>query len=662
MTNKQSLKKLSNTLKLSALTLALAIPITSQAEYVSGTIVSDLIHYSIGGGAAVAPPPSRNANHIYSLGIEWQGDFMCGNFDMKTSIRNQLNGITEGFKDLYSDIIESATGAVASLPALIIQRAHPQLYDILTNGLYQGKIDFNAFKTSCEEMGNAMADGIMSTKLGKIAQSTYMQQLSSTNKDAIATKKEVEQNGFKKGIPWIGGIKAGGEGQEPLEPLIDVVKAGFNMSQGLSVTNKNAVPATSCDGSLCTTWQKPEDVATYAQEVLGSSSVTSCTSCGTQTAQPGRGLAPLIEIAANEKATQLEDVLNSSNPTAEQLQALNTSSVSVTRGLVEALKNDPDAPFLGKRLAQELAVSQELEKALMLRRVILTGMKEPNVYNNVEITAQLEKSLKLLDNEIDQVKMELEFQRSLGNNTALNILNAQNRRQAQNISANMPVRADKQYQSLVGLGEDDGTVDSSGSLSQQYIQIPKTTGINNLNGTYSGSSTGSSNGTTSSGNYTVPALSGTATKQSTDLLKQLEGYSSTAYWDVNAYRTGYGSDTYTTADGVVHKVTKDSVITREDAERDLARRTSIFANSARNSVGASTWDSLPTSAQAALTSIAYNYGSLSKLPSVREAAKQSASTGDMTALANAVRARSGDNNSVNAKRRNIEADLILNSK
>ena len=70
---------------------------------------------------------------------------------LRRVLKNQLNGLTEGFKDLYSNVIESATGAVASLPAMVIQRANPQLYDILTNGLYQGKIDFNSLKTAVKK-------------------------------------------------------------------------------------------------------------------------------------------------------------------------------------------------------------------------------------------------------------------------------------------------------------------------------------------------------------------------------------------------------------------------------------------------------------------------------------------------------------------------------
>ncbi|HHE9979662.1 TPA: integrating conjugative element protein, partial [Haemophilus influenzae] len=104
-------------------------------------------------------------------------------------------------------------------------------------------------------------------------------------------------------------------------------------------------------------------------------------------------------------------------------------------------------------------------------------------------------------------------------------------------------------------------------------------------------------------------------------------------------------------------VTKDTVVSRADAERDLARRTQEFANRARNNVSSSTWDKLPPNAQAALTSYAYNYGSLTK--DVIAAAQASAQSGDMNALANAVRNRQNNNNGVNAKRRNQEADYIL---
>lgn len=131
------------------------------------------------------------------------------------------------------------------------------------------------------------------------------------------------------------------------------------------------------------------------------------------------------------------------------------------------------------------------------------------------------------------------------------------------------------------------------------------------------------------------------------LLRKFEGFRDTAYWDVNAYRTGYGSDTVTRADGTIEKVTKDTVITREDAERDLARRTKEFEAEAAAQVGISNWRRLPANTRAALVSVAYNYG---KLPGT---VVRAVYTGGAEDIASAV-----EGLSANPDRRKQEATVI----
>lgn len=139
------------------------------------------------------------------------------------------------------------------------------------------------------------------------------------------------------------------------------------------------------------------------------------------------------------------------------------------------------------------------------------------------------------------------------------------------------------------------------------------------------------------------------------IIKQFEGFDGNAYWDVNAYRTGYGSDTVTREDGTVERVTKETKVTREDADRDLARRVQEFENIAVNQVGAEVWADLPSAARSALTSIAYNYGDLPNriVPSVK--------SGDINAIADAVEGLSGDNKGINSRRRMMEASIIRNA-
>lgn len=635
-------------------------------------VLSDYMHYSIGGGSAVSAPASRGTPNQYGLGIGWKSNLTCGNFDIKFSIKNQLNGITEGFKDLYGNIIESATGAVASLPAMIIQRANPQLYDILSNGLYQGKLDFNNFKTSCEAMSNQLADLAMDSKWAKMAGLQDAAKIAENETDAMAARKKIDEDSKKKGengVVWVGGEKRGGKNQKPIEIINDVVGAGYNIAIGRQPTEKGQV--VNCDGMLCLEWDTPEKAATYAKELLGEKVLRTCTTCGDSTVESkaGKGLNAFIEKTTIEKATQLEEAINNmSELTPKQLNAMGTSTVAVTQGVLEAIASSPDAAILGARLANELAISKELEKAIGLRRMLLAGMREPNVENNPEAQADIEKALKLLDREIEQVKLEMELQRSINGNTALAAITQQMNEQMVSVDDNNLGNGNRRFANLSKeAGSNNITGNVNGATSQavgtRYIAIPKSdgTGMSDFYGTYKASPTNIVSNV-NVGNYTqIAQVNGNAAEQATALLKQFEGYLSHGKWDVNANRAGYGSDTYTTADGKVHKVQEGTYVSREDAERDLARRMPQFMNTARSNVGSDVWANLTPQAQAVLTSVSYNYGSLSKLESVRNAAAVSAQTGDMTALANSIRNLQGHNNGVNARRRNQEADYILNA-
>ena len=142
-----------------------------------------------------------------------------------------------------------------------------------------------------------------------------------------------------------------------------------------------------------------------------------------------------------------------------------------------------------------------------------------------------------------------------------------------------------------------------------------------------------------------------------ELLRQKEGLRSKPYWDVNALRAGYGSDTVTRPDGSVQKVTKDTVVTKEDAERDLARRVTEFAGIAQKEIGAN-FSNLTPQAQAAITSVAYNYGTTKKVDGLVKAAQ----TGDNNAIAKAIVGAANHNGGVNKQRRLDEAAIVLGKK
>ena len=157
----------------------------------------------------------------------------------------------------------------------------------------------------------------------------------------------------------------------------------------------------------------------------------------------------------------------------------------------------------------------------------------------------------------------------------------------------------------------------------------------------------------------LPPITGTdSVSMARSLIVDKEGFEETPYWDVNAYRAGYGSDTYTLADGTVKRVQQGVNITRADADRDIDRRISTeFMPEARRAVGPDIWDNLPAAAQAALTSIAYNYGSVPER--VTRVAKST--NGNIEAIAGAVEGLKGDDGGINSGRRQHEADMIRSS-
>ena len=154
----------------------------------------------------------------------------------------------------------------------------------------------------------------------------------------------------------------------------------------------------------------------------------------------------------------------------------------------------------------------------------------------------------------------------------------------------------------------------------------------------------------------VASTPGGAEAAAAGLLRRREGFQATAKWDVNHYRLGYGSDTRTDArTGTVTTVRQGDKVSVADAEADLARRVREFMPKVAAAVG-STWGRLSDATKAVLTSLAYNYGGITR--SVLHGVLEAARRGDVAGIAAAVEARAGDNAGVNRSRRIAEAAMV----
>ncbi|ECG4949178.1 integrating conjugative element protein [Salmonella enterica subsp. enterica serovar Llandoff] len=400
--------------------------------------IADALYYQIGGGSVITPALTRRNTQLLNVRAGWNADLMCGNFDISTTVRNQLNGVTEGFQDLMGNVIQSATSAVASLPAMIIQRANPQLYDLLTNGVLQGRVDFDKSQLTCQKMAEKMTDFAYGSAWTQSAKAENYQTVAASEADAVRAEKKVEKEAASKGKTWVGGQKRGGSGQQPIRLVGDTTKAGYNILNQRSVNDTGSISTSQCQGELCQVWSKPEEAASWMTRVVGEQTINvapdndaSGSSEEKTGSQAGVGLSPLI-AEEQEKITEVltELVSGSIKPTYENLSKASGGSLQLTRGVVEALRDEPDVAVLVQRLSGEMALARVMEQALMARRTLLAGAREPNIAAEKEAQTQLNQTTLQLDQELNQLRLELEMRRMLANNASTSVLTRKTLRDA----------------------------------------------------------------------------------------------------------------------------------------------------------------------------------------------------------------------------------------
>jgi len=240
----------------------------------------------------------------------------------------------------------------------------------------------------------------------------------------VSAVEQAESNKGNNGVPWVGGGNAGGSGQGSIKVVGDVTRAGYNLLNSRGVTDTSSIPRASCGNRLtCQTWSSPQAAADFATRVLGEREQRTCETCTKTQTTPGVGLTPVIQEEYETKLQALQGlVTGSTQMTVANLEAAGSNSLPITRGVIEALRDEPDQDLLGKRLASEAALSSVLEKALLLQRTLLTGKKEPNVAANELAVKAVDQENTALEQEINNLKTELELRRTLAANSAMAIV------------------------------------------------------------------------------------------------------------------------------------------------------------------------------------------------------------------------------------------------
>ena len=384
-----------------------------------------LWYYEIGGAEPVSIPANPSVVSVTLGGSAQLGlGYSCGKFDPVAAVTNTLNNIGTGVDNMMNAMTAAATGAIASLPALILQRANPGLYDLFQNALLKAEETMQLATKSCEQMEAEIAQGknpyadLITLSKGN----DWKVQMGVGGNDAVTAKDSVETSNGDNGVPWIGG-QAGGSGQPLLEFTGDIVQAGYNINMNRSVTDTSPVPVVSST-RLSEIWVSPIEARNWTVDVVGENIVTTCDTCRKDSV-PGTGLLPKLYQESAAVTTEIQNLVSGATPpTLVNLEKITAPGVAITRQVIEAIREMPasEQGLIVGRLVSEISTARTIEKALFARRLLLSGRQVPEVYATEVAREHADVSITELDKEIENLLFETRVRKEVVSDTVALLL------------------------------------------------------------------------------------------------------------------------------------------------------------------------------------------------------------------------------------------------
>ncbi|NMG30168.1 integrating conjugative element protein [Aromatoleum evansii] len=379
------------------------------------------LYYRLGGG----DPASRAANPRgvpYKLALSGVArlHYSCGAYDFGLSFQTLMNQ----FAALGTQVTNGVKAGITALPLYLFQRASPGLYELFQTYAKKAEVAIQIATKSCEEMEAQIKAGEDPYEdFIRMARGEAWKQQATVTRDVVAAKDSVGVSAGNDGITWVGGGKAGGVDQEPVRIVYDTVFGGFNVTMGQAPKTSSATyPAVKLTG----TFPSPGSAATYGTDVLGDVEVTTCkeNGCPVPQSKTGLGLIQKFELEIPVVQGQIDAVFANAVPRGTDLAAASAPGVVVTRELVDAIRELPaiEQGIARQRLVQDLALARTVDKALIIRNLLLTGRMIPEVYKTAN--TQIESKLAELNRHIDDVLYEANVRKRVISETATVLLDS----------------------------------------------------------------------------------------------------------------------------------------------------------------------------------------------------------------------------------------------
>lgn len=444
------MNRLTKTIFLTALVFS---PVAIYSKSISAEEVSppgdSMFYYKIGGGRVFRAVPRWN---ITTIDLDFRASLTgltCGGFDPQVSLRNSLNQVADGVDDMYNQLELAASAAIANLPGYILSKTNPNLYDIFMNAVAQAKATFELATKSCEKIeaeiraGEDPFEEFMTVSIGD----TWKAGVGTDGVDINDVEEIAESDARENGVAHPCHGRAGGDGQPQYQVLGDTVEVGYNRLLDRSACATSTVPVTPDSTALVKKFTNPTEISDWLGLVIGEVNVDISTN-GEPSSQPGTGLVPLINDRSAEVFEELTDMYNGATTlTLPNLSRVSAPGVLITAQIIEGLRvlTHQEATIFMQRIADEVGVADTIDSALLVRRSLVTGRRETEIYANNNVVDLVDKAISEIDKEVDLIIKEHDIRKKLLGESLPVLLNMVSSTQNTSLSTN-PVHHREQKQ------------------------------------------------------------------------------------------------------------------------------------------------------------------------------------------------------------------------
>ena len=249
--------------------------------------------FGLGAGADTdnLRPPTFSQKLSASANFSAGFGYSCGQFDPFDSVEQMIQSAIEKFKRLPQMFVQAAQAAVAGLPAYILNKINPSLYNVVTKQLDEAFKLFEINFKDCQTIEREIALG----------QNPYQSLVMAGIGDRMRVEMgfgegtiddrmmQVRTEGPSNGIVMSEGKRYGGEGQEPIEATKNVLTAGINLLTDRGVGNTRAFGESLHEKHPITVlFESPEDLVEFITDIYGSRAYQ-LTKEGPASSKPGYG-------------------------------------------------------------------------------------------------------------------------------------------------------------------------------------------------------------------------------------------------------------------------------------------------------------------------------------------------------------------------------------